>query len=90
MLEGGEPKSKMKSLLLGMREMRSMALGARRRELMRVRLSCWVFTVRFVGGVAVKFVGMERARVERRVVRRRGVVVVYILAVVMRTESLIG
>ena len=61
---------------------------------MRVRLSCWVFTVMFVGGVAVKFVeeevGKERARVERRVVRRRGVVVVYIFAVVMREENLIG
>ena len=92
MLEGGKPKSKMKSLLL--RAMRSMALGARRRKLMRVRLSCWVFTVMFVGGVAVKFVeeevGMESVRVERRVVRRRGVVVVYILAVVMRKETLIG
>ena len=94
MLEGGPPKSKMKSLSLGIREMRSTALGARRRELMRVRLSCWVFTVMFVGGVAVKFceeeVGMERARVERRVDRRRRVVVVYIFAVVMRKETLIG
>lgn len=93
-MEGGAPKSKMKSLSLGMRAMRSTALGASRRELMRVRLSCWVFTVMFVGGVAVKFVeeevGKERARVERRVVRRRGVVVVYIFAVVMREENLIG
>ncbi len=93
MVEGGAPKSKMKSLSLGMRAMRSTALGASRRELMRVRLSCWVFTVMFVGGVAVKFVeevGKERARVERRVVRRRGVVVVYIFAVVMREVILIG
>lgn len=94
MLEGGAPKSKMKSLSLGIREMRSTALGARRRELMRVRLSCWVFTVMFVGGVAVKFVeeevGRERARVERSVVRMMGVVVVYMFAVVMRKESLTG
>ena len=92
-MEGGAPKSKMKSLLLGIRAMRSTAFGARRRELMRVRLSCWVFTVMFVGGVAVKFVeegvGMERARVER-VMRRRGVVVVYMFAVVMREENMTG
>lgn len=98
MLEGGEPKSKMKSGSEGMRAMRSMALGARRREEMRVRLSCWVFTVVFVGGVRVKFVegeeevGRERTRVERRVVRRMGVVVVvYMFAAgVMRREGLIG
>lgn len=92
-MEGGEPKSKMKSLSLGIRAMRSTALGARRRELMRVRLSCWVFTVMFVGGVAVKFVeeevGKQRARVERRVARRRGPVV-YIFAVVVREEIVIG
>ena len=65
---------------------------------MRVRLSCWVFTVVFVGGVRVKFVegvevvGRERARVERRVVSRRGVVVVvvYMFAGVMREEDLMG
>ena len=92
MVEGGAPKSKMKSLSLGIRAMRSTALGASRRELMRVRLSCWVFTVMFVGGVAVKFVeeevGKERARVERRVARRTGLVV-NIFAVVMREEMLI-
>ena len=58
---------------------------------MRVRLSCWVFTVMFVGGVAMKFVeeevGKERARVDRRVVRRRGVVNIF--AVVMREGILI-
>ena len=77
---GGAPKSKMKSLSLGIRAMRSTALGASRRELMRVRLSCWVFTFVFVGGVAVKFVeeevGKERVRVERRLVRRSGVIIV--------------
>ena len=92
-VEGGEPKSKMKSLSLGIRAIRSTALGARRRELMRVRLSCWVFTVMFVGGVAVKFVeeevGKERARVERREVMRMGAVV-YIFAVVMIKGMLIG
>ena len=92
-LEGGAPKSKMKSLSLGIRAMRSTAFGARRRELMRVRLSCWVFTVMFVGGVAVKFVeevvGKERARVER-VMRRRGVMVVYMFAVMMREETLLN
>ena len=98
MLAGGEPKSKTKSESLGIRAMRSTAFGARRREFMRARLSCWVFTVVLVEGVRVKFeegvVGRERARVERRVVRKREevVVVVYIFAVVvgMREAILIG
>ena len=60
---------------------------------MRLRLSCWVFTVVFVGGVRVKFVegeeevGRERARVERNVVSRTGVVVVvYMFAAVVMGE----
>lgn len=65
---------------------------------MRGRLSYWVFTVVFVGGVGVKFaegeegVGRERARAERRAVSRRGVVVVvvYMFAGVMREAVLIG
>ncbi len=84
--EGGLLKSKTKSRSLGIRVMRSTALGAKISFWIRARLSAWPLTVVFVTGVAVFVdaggiveVGAARVRAERREERRRLVVCILLL-----------